>query len=244
MPPNKRVVAKPATAAPNVDTVVARLRRLATKATRDGMARYGIPSDKAFGVRVGAMHKLAKELGRNHELALALWDTGWYEARMLACFVDDPASVTPAQMNRWCHDFDSWAICDTACFHLFDRTSHAWRKIEQWANRNDEFVKRAAFALLASVSVHDKNADDGKFADALTLIERAATDDRNFVKKGVNWALRCIGKRNAILNGLAVKLAAKLSDSANPAARWVGKDALRELTNSTTTRRLAKKSKS
>jgi 3-methyladenine DNA glycosylase AlkD len=226
----------------DVKAAIATLKRLATKATRDGMARYGIPSDKAFGVKVGAMHKLAKQLGRNHELAVALWETGWYEARMLACFVDDPELVTPAQMDRWCSDFDSWAICDTACFHLFDRTPHAWSKVPQWARRNDEFVKRAAFALLASLTVHDKNADDESFAEALELVERAASDERNFVKKGVNWALRCIGKRSRSLHSLAEALARRLAESPHPAARWIGKDALRDLASPATKRRLAAKS--
>ena len=156
---------------------------------------------------------LAKRLGRNHELAAALWDTGWYEARMLTSFVDEPARVTPAQMDRWCRDFDNWAICDTVCFHLFDRTPHAWAKVAQWRDRRDEFVKRAAFALLWSLTVHDKRADDEPFAEGLPLIERAATDERNFVKKAVNMALRAIGKRNPALNAAAVTVARRLADS-------------------------------
>ena len=157
-----------------VKTAVATLKKLSNKRTRDGMARYAIPSDNAFGVPVGSIRQYAKSLGRNHELALKLWETGWYEARMLAVFVDDPALVTPAQMDRWCRDFDSWAICDTACFHLFDRTPHAFRKVNQWAGRRDEFVKRAAFALLASIAGHDKTAADAKFESCLQLIEKAA----------------------------------------------------------------------
>ena len=175
--------------ADDVEAVVASLKRLATKRTRDGMARYGIPSDNAFGVSVGALQKLARQLGRNHELAAALWETGWYEARMLACYVDEPTSVTPTQMDRWCRDFDNWAICDTACFALFDRTPHAWRKVKQWSRRRDEFVKRAAFALLWGLTVHDKNADDEPFIRGLFLVEHAATDERHFVKKAVNMAL-------------------------------------------------------
>jgi|SRR5688500_3032417 len=165
---------------------VAELKRLGTKETRDGMARYAIPSDNAFGVPVGQIRDLGKRLGRNHELAQALWDSGWYEARMLATFVAEPALVTPAQMDRWCKDFDNWAICDTACFHLFDKTPHAFKKVSQWSKRRDEFVKRAAFALLASLALHDKKSDDRLFAECLPLIEKAATDDRNFVKKGVS----------------------------------------------------------
>jgi 3-methyladenine DNA glycosylase AlkD len=214
----------------DVDSVVALLKRSGTKAVRDGMARYGIPSDKAFGVSVGDLQKIAKRLGKNHALAGALWETGWYEARMLAAFVDEPTCVTPAQMDRWCGDFDNWAVCDTACFHLFDRTPHAWGKVAQWSDRPEEFVKRAAFALLWGLTVHDKSAGDELFAGALLLVERAATDERHFVKKAVNMALRATGKRNAALNAAALATATRLADSENAAARWVGKDAMRELT--------------
>ena len=212
----------------DVDAVVEKLKSLSSRKVRDGMARYAIPSDNAFGVAVGVMRNLAKQLGRNHELAMALWDTGWYEARMLATFVDDPERVTPAQMDGWCRDFDSWAICDTACFHLFDRTPHAFAKVEQWADRREEFVKRAAFALLACLALHDKQTGDGPFRRCLPLIEKAATDDRNFVKKGVSWALRGIGRRPTLKED-AIGLARRLSESPEPAARWIGKDALRDL---------------
>jgi len=157
---------KKSPAKPSVETaatVVAALQRLGTKATREGLARYAIPSDKAFGVPVGVLKKEAKRLGRNHALAIELWESGWYEARMLATFIDDPASVTPAQMDQWCKDFDNWAIVDTACFHLFDRTPHAWEKVAEWSRSRDEFVKRAAFALLWSLSLHDKHATEAQF---------------------------------------------------------------------------------
>ena len=219
--------------------VVAWLKRRGSQRVRAGMARYAIPADRAFGLPVGTLRQQAKRLGRNHQLAADLWATGWYEARMLAAFVDQPDAVTAAQMDRWCRDFDNWAICDTACFHLFDRTPHAWRKVTTWAGRKDEFVKRAAFALLASLTVHDRQAEDQAFLRGLVLIERAATDPRNFVKKAVNWALRSIGKRNAALNREAVAVSRRLAASADPAARWVGKDALRELTGAAVTRRLA-----
>lgn len=212
---------------------VAELKRLGTKKTRDGMARYAIPSDNAFGVPVGQIRDLGKRLGRNHELAQALWDCSWYEARMLATFVDEPDLVTPAQMDRWCKDFDNWAICDTACFHLFDKTPHAFKKVAQWSKRKDEFVKRGAFALLASLALHDKKSDDRLFADCLPLIEEAATDDRNFVKKGVSWALRGIGHRNPALKASALKLSERLAASADSTARWIGKDALRDLRRET-----------
>ena len=219
-------------------TTLAWLEQKGTKANRDGMARYGIVAKKVYGVSVSNIRLLAKQLGRDHDLAEALWQTGWYEARMLAAFVGEPAKVTPAQMDRWARDFDNWAICDTLCFHLFDKTPHAWRKIDQWARRKDEFVRRAAFALLASVALHDKRAPDAPFLRALPLIERAAGDDRNFVKKGVSWALRLIGRRNRALNAAAIEVARRLIDSPEPSARWIGRDALRELTGPVVKRRL------
>jgi 3-methyladenine DNA glycosylase AlkD len=221
----------------SVPNVLAWLKRHSSAATREGMVRYGVPSDNASGVSVADIRLLAKQLGRNHELALALWETGSYEARMLTPFIDEPARVTPAQMERWCRDFDSWAICDALCFHLFDRTPHAWKKIAKWSGGREEFVKRAAFALLASVALHDKTAPDARFLDSFPLIEHAATDDRNFVKKAVSWALRGIGKRNPALNAAAIKLARHLAASPHPAARWTGKDALRDLATPATRRR-------
>jgi len=217
---------------------------MASRATRDGMARYGIPADKACGVSVGALKQYAKRLGRDHALALALWESDLYEARMLATFVGDPALVTPALMERWAKDFDSWALCDTACFALFDRSPHAWSKVSAWARRREEFVKRAAFALLASLSVHDKQAADAPFLRGLQLVERAATDERHFVQKGVNWALRSVGKRNAALHAAALEVAQRLAASADAAPRWVGKDALRELGGPSVARRLARKRRS
>jgi 3-methyladenine DNA glycosylase AlkD len=222
-----------------VDEVLRWLERRGTKRNREGMARYGIHSDKAFGVSVSALQKLGKQLGRDHELAAALWDTGWYEARMLTGFVDDPSLVRPAQMNRWARDFDNWAICDHLCFHLFDRTPHAWSRIDQWSSRREEFVKRAAFALLASVALHDKRTGDEPFLESLPLMERAATDERNFVKKGVSWALRSVGRRSQTLNAAAVELAHRLGESTEAPARWVGRDALKDLTRPAVQKRLA-----
>ena len=208
---------------------VASLKRLGSKKVRDGMARYAIPSENAFGVPMNKIQKLAKSLGKDHELAEALWSAGWYEARLLAAYVDEPARVTPAQMDRWCKDFDNWAVPDTVCFVLFDRTPHAFAKIAKWSRRKDEFGKRAAFALLASVALHDKAAKDSAFLKRLPLIERASADERNFVKKGVSWALRSVGKRNPKLRAAAIALAKRLAASREPAARWIGKDALRDL---------------
>jgi 3-methyladenine DNA glycosylase AlkD len=193
------------------------------------MARYGIVAPKVYGVSMATMKSLAKRLGKNHELALALWETGWYEARILTSFVDEPSKVTQAQMDKWARDFDNWAICDTVCFHLFDKTPHAWKKIAAWSKRKDEFVKRAAFALLASVAAHNKKESDEPFVKSLSIIEREAGDPRNFVKKGVSWALRTIGHRNRPLHRDASQLARTLAASADATRRWVGKDALRDL---------------
>lgn len=221
-----------------VESALTWLKRHSSKATRDGMARYGLPSDHALGTTMANMLALAKQLGRDRSLAAALWDTGVYEARMVAAMIDDPAQVTAAQMDRWCKDFDNWGICDTVCFKLFDRAPHAWAKVAQWSGKRDEFVKRAAFALLWGLTVHDKQAANASFMEGLRLIERAADDDRHFVKKAVNMALRATGKRNRALNAAAVAVAKRLADSPNPAAKWVGKDALRELTSPALIRRL------
>jgi 3-methyladenine DNA glycosylase AlkD len=212
-----------------VRDILRRLERRGSKRNRDGMARYGIVADKVFGVSVSDLRAIAKQYGRSHALASALWKSGWYEARMLCAFVDEPARVTIAQMQRQVKAFDNWAICDALCFHLYDKTPHAWTMIDRWATREEEFVRRAAFALLASVALHDKSAPDQPFLKRLVLIERSAFDPRNFVKKGVSWALRGIGKRNSKLRAAARKVAARLSTSKEPAARWVGKDAEREL---------------
>ena len=195
----------------DVKTVVASLERLATKRTREGLGRYGIPSDNALGVTIRDIQKLARQVGRDHELADALWQTGWYEARLLASFVDDPALVTSTQMDRWCRDFDNWGICDTVCFKLFDQSPHAWRKAAQWAARKPEFEKRAGFALMACLALHDKKAPDDEFLPFLTLIEHAGRDDRNFVKKGVDWALRAIARRNATLKAAAADVSRRMT---------------------------------
>ncbi len=224
-----------------VKDVLAWLERHGSARNREGMARYGIVAPKAFGVSVAMTQQLSKELGRSHELALALWDTGWYEARMLCAFVDEPGRVTSAQMDRWAKDFDNWAVCDHNCFHLFDRTPHAWKKVHAWSRRRDEFVKRAAFATLAGLSLHDKKSGDAPFLEALALIEPAAADDRNFVKKGVSWALRVVGRRSTPLNAETVAISRRLVAAEEPSARWIGRDALRELTSEPVQARLARK---
>ena len=221
-----------------VESALAWLKKHSTRATRDGMARYAIPSDHAYGVAMKDIKSLGKQLGPRHDLAVALWDTGVYEARMLTSFVADPTLLTSTQMDRWCKDFDNWAICDAMCFNLFDRSPHRWAKVTKWSTSRKEFEKRTAFALLWSLSVHDKKAADEQFIDGLGLIERAANDERNFVKKAVNMALRAVGKRNQKLNSAAVSLARRLSDSDDQTARWVGRDALRELTGASVIKRL------
>lgn len=223
----------------DAERIVAALRRKATNANRDGLARFAIPSHHALGVSMKDVQSLAKTLGRDHKLALALWDTGWHEARALCAYVDDPALVTAAQMDRWCRDFDNWAICDTLCFALFDRTSHAFRAVDRWAKRKPEFERRAAFALLASLALHDRVSPDATFLARLPLVERAATDERNFVRKGVVWALRLVGERSIALNEAVTSLAKRLADSVDRTARASGKDVLRELAKPATKKRLA-----
>lgn len=227
-----------AATAARVRDVLRWLERRGSRRNRVGMARYGIVASRVFGVSVGDLQRLARRLGRDHHLAHALWQSGWYEARMLAAFVDEPARVTAAQMDRWARDFDNWAICDTVCLHLFDRTPRAWRQVGVWSRRRDEFVRRAAFALLAGLALHDRTTGDAPFRRSLALIERAAVDERNFVKKGVSWALRAVGGRDRALHTAAVRVARRLARSSAPAARWVGTDALRDLTRPVVQRRL------
>ena len=228
-PSTKRISKPPASSyATDVNSVLATLKKLSNPRFREEMStRYGIVTRDAFGVRMNEMQKLAKQLGRNHALALELWKTGNYEARMVAIYVAEPEKLTPALMDAWCRDFDNWATCDTACFKLFDRTPHAYGKVVEWAKRENEFEKRAAFALLASLALHDKNAGDEVFTRFFPLIESAASDERNFVKKAVSWALRGIGSRHAGLRGKTLALARKLAGSTDATSRWVGKDVLR-----------------
>jgi 3-methyladenine DNA glycosylase AlkD len=211
------------------DEVLAWLERKGTRRTVDGMARYGIVAKKAFGVPVGTLRTLAKRIGKNQALSLELWETGCYEARLLAAFVGDPEKVTRRQMNAWAADFENWADCDTACFCLFDRSPLAFDKAREWTASPREFVRRGGFVLMACLAAHDKKAPDSSFRQFLPLIEKGARDDRNFVKKGVSWALRGIGRRSPPLYAAAVALAKRLASSEDPAPRWIGKDALRDL---------------
>ena len=211
-----------------VEAVLQALQGHASAKVRDEMGpRYGIVTDKAMGVGMAKMQLVAKPLRPDHALAEALWETGWYEARMIACMIDDPAQVSPEQMDGWRADFDNWGICDTVCFKLFDQAPHAPAKVGEWTALNDEFGRRAGFALLACTALHGKGAD-ADFIRGLALIEACATDERNFVKKGVNWALRAIGsKKSPALRAAARETAGRLAASPDKTARWIGKDALR-----------------
>jgi 3-methyladenine DNA glycosylase AlkD len=224
------------------EALLAEIRSLGSEEDRAGMARYGINVTDAVGASIYVLRPIAKRVGRDHGLALALWASGLHEARLLAAFVDDPVRVTPEQMEAWAADFDSWDLTDQVTTSLFDLTPHAWDKAAEWAGRDGEWVKRGGFAMMAGLAVHDKRASDERFLALLPLIEREATDPRNFVKKAVNWALRNIGKRNAALNAAAIDTAERiLKQHGGPdarggvegdrAARWVAKDALRELTS-------------
>ena len=216
----------------SVDEVLERLRGLARPGGREGMGRFGINPERALGVRMPDIRGLAKDLGTDHGLALALWRTEVHEARILASMVADPERVTERQMESWVRGIDSWDVCDQVCGNLFDRTPFARAKSIEWAGRDQEFVKRAGFAIMAWRAVHDRDAGDDDFLELLPVIEREASDPRNFVKKAVSWALRQIGKRNRRLNRAAAAAAKRLAEKGeSPEARWVGRDALRELTS-------------
>jgi 3-methyladenine DNA glycosylase AlkD len=210
------------------ENILRRLRELGSPEMLGGMARFGINTVGAYGVSVTELRRMAKKIGQNRELALWLWASGVHEARILASMVDDPERVTERQMDSWVKDFDSWDVCDQVCGNLFDKTEFAYKKAFEWSRKSDEFVKRAGFVMMACLAVHDKTAKDKDLEKFLPIIVREATDDRNFVKKAVNWALRQIGKRNARLNVSAVKTAIEIQKIDSPSARWIASDALRE----------------
>ncbi len=213
------------------EQVVNRLKSQADPKAVAGMARFGIDVPDVLGVSAPKLRRLAREIGKDHKLAAQLWRTGIHDARLLATLVDDPGKVTERQMERWAKDFNSWAVCDAACGCLFDKTPYAWDKAIEWAARDGEYVKRAGFVLVATLAVHDKKAPDERFEVFLPLLVRHATDERNFVKKAVNWALRQIGKRSRRLNKLALRTAKDIRQIDSRAARWIASDALRELTS-------------
>lgn len=214
----------------DLNVVLTQLKKQADPRKAAGMARFGIDPKNALGISIPFLRGLAKKMGKDHLLAEKLWRTKIHEARLLAGFIDDHKLVTSKQMESWVKDFDSWDICDQVCSSLFDKTPYAYQKAKQWAKRKEEYVRRAGFVMMACLSVHDKKAPDEKFLPLFPLIEKYSIDKRNFVKKAVNWALRQIGKRrNSGLRKPAITLARKLSASEFPSARWIGKDALREL---------------
>lgn len=214
-----------------VAAALAALKRASSKKVRDGLRRFGIPATNALGVPMKSIHALGKKLGRNHELAAALWESAVYEARLLVAYVADPELVTAKQMDAWCRDFDNWGVTDTLCFALFVDSPLAWGRVRPWVRRKAEFEKRAGFVMIACLARPKRPGDDALFLECLQMIEDASTDERNFVKKGVNWALRGIGRRNKALNAASLALSRRLIESESPAARWIGRDALHELTS-------------
>ncbi len=216
------------------------LRSLGDPKAAAGAARFGVNVPEIWGVSAPDLRRLAKEIGRDHALAAQLWRSGVHDAMGLAALIADPAKVTPRQMESWARDFNSWAVCDTACCCLFDKTPYAWDKAVEWTGRKPEYVKRAGFILMAALAVHDKRAPDERFEAFLPLLVKHATDERNFVKKAVNWALRQIGKRNRRLNSLAIRTAEDIRRIDSRAAQWIASDALRELTGDKIRARLAR----
>ena len=225
------------------ETILNRLHSMANPAAVNGMARYGINPKNNLGISIYKLREIAKEIGSDHELALQLWSSGIHDARLLACFIDEPDMLTSYQMDAWAGDFDSWDVCDQACTSLFDQNQLAWKKAFEWAEREEEFVKRAAFALIAGLAVHAKDASDKEFEQFFSLIRLHAIDERNYVKKAVNWALRNIGKRNQILNKKVIQLSKEILQIDSKSAHWIARDALRELTNDNIQKRLVKKNK-
>ncbi|MDP2720017.1 MAG: DNA alkylation repair protein [Dehalococcoidia bacterium] len=204
----------------------------------DGMARFGIAPEGRLGIAIPELRSMAKKLGKDHELALELWRTGIAEARILASMVDAADKVTGSQMEEWVEDFNSWDICDQVCMNLFDKAPLAWEKVAEWSEREEEFVKRAAFTLIACLAWHDKKSGNEKFVSLLPVIIKGSTDERNFVKKAVNWALRHIGKRNVELNKAAIIAAEQIRKLDSKAARWIASDAIRELQSDAIRRKL------
>ena len=221
--------------------IIQKIKSLSDPEAVKGMTRFGINPENTYGVSIPSLRKMAKEIGKNHELAQQLWASGIHEARMLACYVDQPEMVTEVQMESWVKDFNSWDLCDQCCSSLFDQTELAYCKATEWSQREEEFVKRAGFVLMAALSVHDKKAADRDFIKFLPIIKRESTDKRNFVKKAVNWALRQIGKRNLNLNKMAIKTAGEIQQIDSRSARWIATDAIRELTSEAVQKRLNKK---
>lgn len=221
-------------------SIIKELRKLTNEKNRAGMQRFGINSDKAFGISIPILRDYAKRIKKNHPLALQLWETEFHEARLLAIFVANPKEVTEELMEKWLKDFDSWDICDQCCSTLFDKTPIAFKKAIEWTKRKNEFEKRAGFVMMATLAVHNKKALDTEFEKFFPYIEKEANDERNFVKKAVNWALRQIGKRNLTLNKEALKVAERIKLQESKSAKWIAADAIRELTDEKTVKRIKK----
>lgn len=215
----------------NYNKVINQLKSMGDPKNVEGMARYGINPNNNLGVSIYKLRPLAKKIGKNHELSIKLWNSGIHDARLLAVFIEDSAQVTEEQMDLWAQDFDSWDICDQACTSLFDLTPYARKKVFEWSKRKEEFVKRAAFSIIAGLAVHDKKAADLKFEEFFSIIKRESTDERNYVKKAINWALRNIGKRNLALNKKAIFIAKEIKNIDSKSAKWIANDAIRELTS-------------
>ena len=220
--------------------ILKKLKALSSPEAVVGMAKFGINPNNTYGISIPVLREIANDVGKNHKLALELWNSNIHEARILASFIDEPEKVTKDQLEKWAGDFDSWDVCDQVC-NLFEKTQYAYTKAAEWVNRKEEFTKRAAFALMAGLAVHDKKAKDEQFEQFFPLIKLAATDDRNFVKKAVNWALRNIGKRNPQLNKKAIQIAKEIQDIDSKSARWIASDALRELSSKPIQNRLKHK---
>ncbi len=223
--------------------ILKKLKALSNPRAVEGMARFDISPENAYGVSIPNLRKIAKEIGRDHSLAQQLWDSGIHEARILASIIDEPNQVTKKQMDAWIKDFDSWDLCDQCCMNLFDKTPFVWEKVIEWTNREKEFEKCAGFALMACLAWHDKESPDKKFLVLLPAIKREANDDRNYVKKAVNWALRNIGKRNLNLNKKAIETAKEIQKMDSRSARWIASDAIRELMSEAVQERLQKRGK-
>jgi 3-methyladenine DNA glycosylase AlkD len=224
----------------SMESVVKKLRSIAGPEHLEEMSKYGIPLEQRLCISVPDLRKLAKEIGKNHKLAMDLWRTGIGEAKILAAMIDDPDKLTEQQMEDWVKDINSWDVCDQICINLFRKNQLAWKKILDWSEREEEFVKRTAFSLIACLAWYDKTANDQEFLKLLPVIEREAADERNFVKKGVNWALRNIGKRNLNLNKAAIDTAKEIQKLNCRVARWIASDAIRELEGDAVQRRLRK----
>ena len=224
----------------SVEEVLTKLKDKAKPDQLEGMARYGMTAERRLGVSVPNMRKMAKELGKDHNLALELWKTGIPEAMILAAMIDEPEKLTEKQMEDWVKDINSWDVCDQVCMNLFENTPLVWKKILDWSEREEEFVKRTAYALIACLAWHEKKTEDEKFIKLFPVIKRGATDERNFVKKSVNWALRNIGKRNTNLNKAAINAAKEIQQIDSKTARWIASDAIRELESESVQRRLKK----